>query len=103
MNPTRREKLEAMLEEDPADHTLRYMLAMELQKEGDHDQSLRLFSELMDGDPPHVPAFLMAGQQLAGLGRIDEAKATYRRGIEQAQVQGNEHATGEMGQFLAEL
>ncbi|MFY9256827.1 MAG: hypothetical protein WAO83_25465 [Fuerstiella sp.] len=100
---SRREKLEAMLADDPQDAMLRYMLALEFEKEADHERSLQLFEALMSNDPAYVPAFLMAGQQLAKLGRIDEAKSAYRRGIEQARLQGNDHASGEMGAFLVEL
>ena len=103
MTSTRREKLEAMLANDPADQMLRYMLAMELQKEDAHDRSLELFDGLMNDDTPHVASFLMAGQQLAQLGRIDEARATYQKGIEQANLQGDDHPAGEMGQFMMEL
>ena len=49
--PTRREKVEAMLAEDPSDQFLRYSLALELEKEGQHDRSLAEFGELMSGAP----------------------------------------------------
>jgi tetratricopeptide (TPR) repeat protein len=100
---TRREKLENMLSADPGDQTLRYMLAMELEKEGDHEQSLKYFSELMEDQPVYVPSFLMAGQQLARLGRVEEAKSVYSKGIDQAREQRDDHAAAEMEQFLAEL
>ncbi len=97
----RRAKLEAMLLASPNDQMLRYMLAMELEKESAYDRSLSYFQSLMEDCPPYVPAFLMAGQQLARLGRIDEAKSTYRSGIAHAEKQGNAHAAGEMAGFLA--
>lgn len=100
---TRRQKLEAMLLASPNDQMLRYMLAMELDKESEHDRSLELFGTLMNDAPPYVPAFLMAGQLLARLERLDEAKATYRTGILEAQRQGNDHAAGEMTGFLQSL
>lgn len=100
---SRREKLEAMLQAAPTDQTLRYMLAMELEKEGTHDRVLALFEGLMNDDVPFVPAFLMAGQTMAKLGRIEDAKAVYRTGIEKAEEQGNSHAAGEMAGFLATL
>ena len=103
MTQTRLDKLEAMLADDPQDQMLRYMLAMELDTAGHNNRSLELFQSLMDDEPPHVPAFLMAGQQLARLERTDEARETYRTGIQQAQRQGNDHAAGEMTQFLQEL
>lgn len=100
---SRREKIEAMLADDPGDTFLRYSLAMELDKEGNHDASLAQFAELAADDPPYVPAFFMAGQQLVRLGRIDEARAILRRGIESATAQGDAHAAGEMSEFLTSL
>lgn len=101
--PTRREKLEAMLQNDPNDQLLRYMLAMEYDKENSHEAALELFRMLMTEPTPYVPAFLMAGQLLARLDRVSEAKATYIKGIEMANQQGNSHASGEMSGFLAML
>jgi thioredoxin-like negative regulator of GroEL len=100
---TRREKIERMLADDPDDVFLRYSLAMELDKEGRNDESLVKFRELAAGDPPYVAAFFMAGQQLARLGRTDEARAILREGIEAARAQNNAHAAGEMSEFLASL
>jgi thioredoxin-like negative regulator of GroEL len=100
---SRREKIEAMLAEDPGDTFLRYSLAMELDKEGDHDASLARFAELTRDDPPYVPAFFMAGQQLVRIGRVSEAREILRAGIEAAQAQDDSHAAGEMSDFLATL
>ena len=100
---TRREKIEAMLADDPGDTFLRYSLAMELDKEGYHDASLARFAELTRDTPPYVPAFFMAGQQLARLGRAGEAREILQNGIEAARVQNDAHAAGEMSEFLASL
>jgi hypothetical protein len=100
---SRREKIEAMLADDPSDTFLRYSLAMELDKEGAHDASLAKFIELSRDNPPYVPAFFMAGQQLARLSRKDEARVIIRQGIEAARDQGDAHAAGEMSEFLASL
>lgn len=100
---SRREKIEAMLADDPQDTFLRYSLAMELDKEGRHDESLAKLAELTTDDPPYVPAFFMAGQQLVRLQRIAEARTYLRNGIETARVQNDAHAAGEMSEFLASL
>jgi thioredoxin-like negative regulator of GroEL len=100
---TRRQKIEAMLADDPRDVFLRYSLAMEQDKDGDHDESLRLLKELAREQPGYVPAFFSAGRQLARLGRIEEARALLRDGIEEARRQGDAHAAGEMSEFLAGL
>jgi hypothetical protein len=92
-----------MLAAEPGDTFLRYSLALEMDKQGEHPGSLELLGGLMRDDPPYVPAFFMAGQQLVRLGRIDEARAVLRDGIEQARLQGNAHAAGEMSELLAGL
>lgn len=101
--PSRREKLEAMLAADPGDAFLRYGLSQELDKAGLHDRSLELLAGLTRDAPPYVPAFFMAGQQLARLNRVEEARAVLRDGIEAARRVGNSHAAGEMAEFLASL
>ena len=101
--PGRIDRIRKLLEDEPQDTFLRYSLAMELQKEGSADESLRLLDELMSGEPPYVPAFFMAGQQLARQGRIEEAQDRLTRGIAAARQQGDLHAAEEMTGFLTGL
>lgn len=100
---SRRETIEAMLADDPGDTFLRYSLAMELDKEGNHDASLAKFAELTNDDPPYVPAFFMSAQQLSRLGRLAEARAILQNGIAAASAQEDFHAEREMTEFLASL
>lgn len=100
---SRRAKLEAMLTDDPGDVFLRYALALELEKEGDLEGSLARLAELQRSEPPYVPAFFMAAQQLVRAGRIAEARTALRDGIDHARQQGNSHAAGEMSELLASL
>jgi len=102
-NKTRRQKIETMLEDDPDDVFLRYSLAMELRKEGEHEASLARLEALANDPTPYVPAFFMTAQQLANLDRIEEARSWLRNGIEQARHQGDSHAASEMGEFLTSL
>jgi hypothetical protein len=103
MPESRRTRIEGLLALDPGDQFLRYSLAMELEKEGDHKRSLANFSELQKDASPYVPAFFMAAQQLVKLNFIDEARDALRRGIEEARLQNNSHAAGEMSELLASL
>lgn len=103
MTASRREKIEAMLADDPSDKFLRYSLAMELEKAGENDASLKLLMDLAAGTEPYVAAFFMAGQQLARLGRSGEARDILTRGVAVARAAGNDHAAGEMTEFLAEI
>ncbi len=100
---TRREKIESMLADDPTDTFLRYSLAMEFGKEGNHDRSLALMGELQTETPPFIPAFFMAAQQLVTLNRIDDSRTMLRNGIEHARQQGDSHAAGEMSEMLTSL
>jgi hypothetical protein len=78
-------------------------LALELDKEGDHVGSLSRLAELQRDEPPYVPAFFMAAQQLVSQDRVAEARTALRAGIDQARHQGDAHAAGEMSELLAQL
>jgi len=103
MSTSRRARIEALLADDPTDQFLRYSLAMELEKEGDNDQSLARLGELQADAAAYVPAFFMAAQQLVKLARIAAARDALSRGIEEARRQGNAHAAGEMSELFASL
>jgi len=100
MTLTRRQKIEAMLTDDPDDIFLRYSLALEMEGAGEWGPSLDILESLARGTPPYVPAFQMAAQQLIKLSRIDEARAALREGIDEARRQGKDHAAGEMAELL---
>ena len=100
---SRREKIEAMLKDDPQDQFLRYGLASEYRSEGRLEESLDLYRGLMADTQPHVPSFLMAAQVLLELDRVNDARAALREGIEIARRQGEAHAAGEMGELLASV
>ena len=100
---SRREKIEAMLADDPTDTFLRYSLAMELRSEGKSDESIAKLDELISDQPPYVPAFFMAAQQLVDLDQIDRAREYLRNGIDEARNQGDAHAAAEMSELLMSL
>ena len=77
----RREKIEAMLAEDPKDTFLRYSLAMELRSEGNTLESLEILDALVRESTPCVPAFFMAAEQRSDQGLIMEARQYLREGI----------------------
>ena len=98
----RMEQIESLLADDPVDAFLRYGLAMEHASAGDDDAAAEHLLRLI-GDTPYVPAYLMAGQILNRLNRVDEAVAVLRGGIAAAKEQGNAHAEGEMAGLLASI
>ncbi|SRR5579871_1800933 len=100
---SRKQQIEEMLAEAPDDAFLRYGLAMEYVSAGDDEGAARCLHELLAVDAAYVPAYLQLGQILTRLGRPAEARATYARGIEVAQRQGDGHAAEEMQRFLLEM
>ncbi len=103
MTMTRRQKIEALLRDDPDDIFLRYSLGLELEGEGEWEAGLSILETLARGTPPYVPAFQMAAQHLAKRDRNDEARACLREGIEAARGQGLSHAAAEMAEMLMGL
>ena len=102
---SRLEKIQAMLKDDPEDTFLRYSLALEQEKIGEYEASDAGLRALMNDDPPYVPAFFMLAQHLVRRddALINAARTVLREGIEIARKQGNDHAAGEMSEFLASL
>jgi len=100
---SRQQQIEEMLAQDPNDAELHYMLAMEHAGRGDDDGAVRCFRRLLEVAPEHVPAHHQTGRALHRLGRLDEARDVLQRGISVARKKHDEHAAGEMSEFLAHL
>lgn len=100
---SRRQKIEALLADDPQDTFLRYSLALEMEAAGEWEAGLDILEDLARGTTPYVPAFHMAAQHLLKRDRIDEARRALRDGIEAARCQGEAHAASEMAQLLMSL
>ncbi len=103
MMQSRREKIEALLKEDPGDVFLRYSLALELDGTDDWEAGLDILEELARGTPPYVPAFHMAARHLLKRDRVADARRALREGIEAARTQGETHAAAEMSELLMSL
>jgi len=82
-----------MIEQNPANSFARYGLAMEFAKTGDLESAAREFDSLVTDDPNYSAAYFHGGQNLEKMGRLDQARDYYRRGIE---VTRDPHARGEL-------
>jgi tetratricopeptide (TPR) repeat protein len=96
MGSTRLESLKSLAAQNPQDTFLRYGLAMEYRNAGDLDSAMREFQALMDGSPDYVATYFHAGQTLERLGRSEEARSVYQRGIEAATRKDDAHARSEL-------
>ncbi|HKE25890.1 MAG TPA: tetratricopeptide repeat protein [Bryobacteraceae bacterium] len=96
MASTRLEILKNMVAQRPGDSFLRYGLAMEYRNAGDLEAALREFHALMTADPDYAATYFHAGQTLERLGKLDDAREIYRRGIEVTTRKGDAHARSEL-------
>jgi tetratricopeptide (TPR) repeat protein len=85
--------LKQMIEQNPGNSFARYGLAMEFANSGDLESAVREFDSLVNDDPNYSAAYFHGGQALEKLGRLDQARDYYRRGIE---VTRDPHARGEL-------
>ncbi|MDP9052806.1 MAG: tetratricopeptide repeat protein [Acidobacteriota bacterium] len=103
MGTNRLEILQSMVARNPADGFSRYGLAMEHVKSGDLATAIDHFMQLIEHNPNYAAAYFHGGQTLEKLGRIDEAKGLYRRGIEMTGATGDEHTQNELQAALSLL
>ncbi|HUK19658.1 MAG TPA: tetratricopeptide repeat protein [Bryobacteraceae bacterium] len=96
MASTRLEILKQMVAAAPGDSFLRYGLAMEYRNTGDLAAALAEFNALMAADPDYAASYFHAGQTLERLGKLEEARDVYRRGIEVTARKGDQHARSEL-------
>ncbi len=80
-----------------------YGLAMEYRTLGRHDEALQTFTTLRTQTPDYVAMYLMCGQMLEGLARVDEAREWLESGVSAAKKKGDGHALGELETALAAL
>lgn len=103
MPESRLEILRKLVERDPSDSRTRYMLAMELAGAGNLEGALAEFDALLARDPAYSYAYFHAGRTLEKLGRREQARQMYLRGIEAAERAGDKHAHDELRSALEAL
>jgi tetratricopeptide (TPR) repeat protein len=96
MIDNRLESLRGMVAANPADSFARYGLAMEYVKQGKLQDAAAEFEKLIDSNPNYAAAYFHGGQTLEKLGRIEEAKAVYGKGIEITTASGDLHTRSEL-------
>jgi tetratricopeptide (TPR) repeat protein len=82
-----------LLQQDPASIFARYGLAMELVKAGELESAVAEFEAIAATDPSYSAAYFHGGQTMEKLGRIEDARDLYRRGIAQTR---DAHASAEL-------
>jgi Tfp pilus assembly protein PilF len=96
MATNRLDILKHMLAQDPNNSFARYGLAMEYAKIGDPAQAVIEFERLISTDESYAAAYYHGGQALEKLGRVDEARSIYEKGIEVTTRKGDLHTRSEI-------
>ncbi len=93
LDSSRIEILQQLLEQNPSSAFARYGLAMEYLKAGQFDRAMEAFEAVVAAEPNYSAAYFHGGQTLEKMGKIDEARELYRRGIA---VTRDPHALSEL-------
>lgn len=100
---TRRKLLEEFVAQDPNDAFTRYALALELEKDNAVEEAVSQLKEVISRDPSYVAAYHQLGRLLAQTGFIEDARDTYRRGIDVAKASSDQRSRSEMLEALEML
>jgi Flp pilus assembly protein TadD len=93
---TRLETLEQMVEANPTDAFARYGLAQEYANRGEVERAVVEFRKLLESHPNYAAGYYHGGRSLERLGRLDEARAMYRKGLEITGSIGDNHTHSEL-------
>jgi tetratricopeptide (TPR) repeat protein len=96
MASNRVDTLKSMLEQDPTSAFARYGLAMEYVNLGRLDEAIDEFHSLLGTHPDYCAGYYHGGRALEKVGKIDEARAMYEKGIEAATRKGDAHTRSEL-------
>ena len=88
--------LKGMLEQNPRDTFARYGLAMEYAKSGDLEEAIAEYRALLADNENYPAAYFHGGQALEKLGRLEEAREMYEKGIAVTTRTGDAHTRSEL-------
>ena|SRR5215469_4876466 len=92
----RLEILKTMVAQNPTDSFSRYGLAMEYANSGSLEQAVTEYESLLSFNPDYAAAYYHGGQALEKLGRTDDARRMYGRGLEATRRTGDAHTHSEL-------
>jgi Tfp pilus assembly protein PilF len=103
MGNSRIDILKSMVEQNPGQAFGRYGLAMEYVNTGDLEAATEQFTAMLEHNPTYAAGYFHGGQTLEKLGRAEDARNLYRRGIEVTTTAGDAHTRSELEAALAQL
>lgn len=93
-------QLESFLEDDPDDAFTRFALAQEHLKQDDLDTAQAYFEELVENQPEYVGTYYHLGKLYERRDAVEQAIATYEKGIAVAREQRDRKNLSELQDAL---
>lgn len=90
------DKIQSMLDQNPADEFLLYAMAQEHQKADQYDQAIEWYHKLEKANPEYVGLYYHLAHCLVQTGALSEAMSTYDNGISIAEKINDLHALSEL-------
>ena len=103
MSTDRIEALRRMAERNPDDPRALFGLAIEYEKRAEWQDAASALQRYLEVSDDQGNAWGRLGNALRQLGRVDEARAAYERGIAEAYRHGHPSMAGEFEEIVAEL
>lgn len=97
------EILKQLAGKNPKDSFALYGVAMEYARREEYDQAMEYFRKLWEVNPDYAAAYYHAGQVLAKMGKLAEARRVMETGIEVTSRLGDDHARSELEAALSQL
>jgi tetratricopeptide (TPR) repeat protein len=96
-------QLMRMADAEPGDPFFPYGIAQEHARAGRHDEAIAWYDRTVSVDASYCYAYFHKARSLEELGRVDDACAALRTGIERARAAGDRHALSELSGYLDQL
>jgi len=93
---TRLQQLFTFLDNNPNDSFVLFAIAKEYEKLQDGQQALQYYLKLEGEDPDYVGTYYHLGKLYELQGETTQAFATYKKGMQVARKQGDQHALSEL-------
>lgn len=93
---SRLESLKNLVAQDPDNSFMRYGLAMEYANAGKYDLAMKEFETVLEKNSKYAAAYYHGGQTLERMGKADEARELYKKGISVTTDTGDLHTRSEL-------
>jgi tetratricopeptide (TPR) repeat protein len=97
------ELLKRLVADTPEDAAAHFLLGRALLDNRRTEEAIEAFTGALRADPDYAAAYRQLGNAQEAAGRVDEAIATYERGIAVAQRTNDLQAGKEMNAFLKKI